>query len=205
MLVTRQIPALFNGVSQQPPPVRSPSQLEALLNCPSSVVDGVRKRSPLEHVAKLSSTHLGTALLHTINRDLVERYEVVVTETGIRVFDMAGVEKTVTAPLGWGYLALPADAEARFSYVCTTVADYTFVLNKTMKVELLAVGADLDPPSDDYWWLNRPLQTTPSPMVQAVIEDPGTGGVNSGATVTLGWTPERGFLMSRLIVTEPKV
>ncbi|HEY9441224.1 MAG TPA: hypothetical protein VIS29_21780 [Streptomyces sp.] len=180
MLVTRQIPALFNGVSQQPPPVRSPSQLEALLNCTSSVVDGVRKRSPLEHVAKLSSTHLGTALLHTINRDLVERYEVVVTETGIRVFDMAGVEKTVTAPLGWDYLALPAGAEARFSYICMTVADYTFVLNKTKLVEMLPVGADLAPPSDEYWWLNRPLNSSPSPAIAGLIEDDDSGGVGAG-------------------------
>ena len=183
MLVTRQIPALFNGVSQQPPPVRSPSQLEALLNCTSSVVDGVRKRSPLEHVAKLSSTHLGTALLHTINRDLVERYEVVVTETGIRVFDMAGVEKTVTAPLGWDYLALPAGAEARFSYICMTVADYTFVLNKTKLVEMLPVGADLAPPSDEYWWLNRPLNSSPSPAIAGLIEDDDSGGVGAGGVV----------------------
>lgn len=189
MLVTRQIPALFNGVSQQPPPVRSPSQLEAQLNCTSSVVDGVRKRSPLEHVAKLSSTHLGTALLHTINRDLVERYEVVVTAAGIRVFDMAGVEKTVTAPLGWGYLSLPTGAEARFSFVCMTVADYTFVLNKTKVVALLPVGADLNPPSDEYWWLNRPLSSSPSPMAQSVLEDDATGGVYSGGGSGTSSTP----------------
>lgn len=163
MLVTRQIPALFNGVSQQPAPVRLPSQCEEAYNCSFSVVDGASRRSPMEHVAKLTSSRLGTAYLHTINRDVVERYEVVVTPTGIRVFDMDGVEKTVTAPLGWGYLSLPTGAEARYSYTCMTVADYTFVLNKTKDVAMLPVGADQSPPSDSYWWLNRPLESTASP------------------------------------------
>lgn len=163
MLVTRQIPALYNGVSQQPAPVRLSSQAEDAHNCMFSVVDGARKRSPMEHVAKLTNDRLGSAYLHAINRDVNERYEVIVTAAGIRVFDMAGVEKTVTAPLGWGYLALPAGAEARFSFVCMTVADYTFVLNKTKVVGMLAVGADQSPPSDSYWWLNRPLSGAAAP------------------------------------------
>ena len=184
MLVTRQIPALFNGVSQQPPPVRSQSQWEYQKNVTSSVVDGVRKRSPLEHVAKLTSDRLGNALMHTINRDVNERYEVIITSSGIRVFDLLGNEKTVTAPLGYDYLELPTGAEARFAFVATTVADYTFVLNKTKTVTLLDVGADLSPPSDDYWWLNRPLNSAPSAIQSTFISQiderlPYAGGGNT--------------------------
>lgn len=194
MLVTRQLPALYNGVSQQPAPVRLPSQCEEAVNCMFSVVDGASRRSPMEYVAKLTSDRLGTALLHTINRDVVERYEVIVTAAGIRVFDMQGVEKAVTAPLGWGYLSLPDGAEARYSYVCMTVADYTFVLNKTKTVEMLAVGADHDPPSDGYWWLNRPLESTPSPMRQPiteVVDEPvfGGGGNDTPSNPTPAPTP----------------
>lgn len=174
MLVTRQLPALFNGVSQQPDAVRSPSQWESQVNATSSVVDGIRKRSPLEHVAKISADRFGSAALHTINRDVNERYEVIVTSTGIRVFDMDGVEKTVTAPLGWGYLALPVGAQARFSFTLTTVADYTFVLNKTKAVALLPVGADLSPPTDEYYWLNRPVSTAPAALFQ--YDPPSDGG-----------------------------
>lgn len=163
-LMTRQIPALWNGVSQQPAPVRLSSQCEAEVNVSASIVDGLRKRGPAEHIAKLTGDRLGTAHLHTINRDTVERYTVIVTPTGIRVFDMAGVEKTVTAPLGWGYLAISGGLTARRAYTCMTVADYTFVLNKTKKVAMGAVGADLNPPSDSYWWLNRPLESQPSGM-----------------------------------------
>lgn len=174
MLVTRQIPALWNGVSQQPDPVRAPSQLEAQLNCTSTVVDGVRKRNPTEHIAKVTGDRLGTALLHTINRDTQERYQVIVTPSGIRVFDLEGNEKTVTAPLGWDYLELPAGIDSRNGYVLMTVADFTFVLNKTKVVELLDVGADLDPPSVDYWWLNRPLPET-SPLRHYDPEEPDYG------------------------------
>lgn len=164
MLVTRQMPALWNGVSQQPAPVRLSSQAQELTNAMVSVVDGVRKRSPTLHIKKINATTLGNAYLHTINRDVNERYVVVVAETGIRVFDLAGNEKTVTAPLGWGYLALPTGGQARSVYVCMTVADYTFVLNKSAVVDMLAVGADLDPPADGYWWLNRPLESAGSAM-----------------------------------------
>lgn len=183
MLMTRQLPALWNGVSQQPAPVRLSSQCEALTNAMLSVVDGVRKRSPSLHIKKLDATALGTAYLHTINRDTTERYIVVIAPTGIRVFDLEGTEKTVTAPLGWDYLTLEAGDEARSVYVAMTVADYTFVLNKSKTVSMLAAGADLDPPSDDYWWLNRPLEDAPSPMVDRYIgiyEDPEPGTPGGG-------------------------
>lgn len=164
MLVARQIPALWNGVSQQPAPVRLSSQCEALTNAALSVVDGVKKRSPSLHIKRLDTTQMGSAYLHTINRDNTEQYVVTVSESGIRVFDVAGDEKTVTAPLGWGYLAIPSGAQARSTYTCMTVADYTFVLNKSAVVGMDVAGADLDPPSDDYWWLNRPLEDSPSPL-----------------------------------------
>ena len=171
MLVTRQIPSLFNGVSQQPPPVRSPSQWEEQINVMSSVVDGIRKRSPLEHVAKISNDRFGQAHLHTINRDITERYQVVISKTGIRVFDMAGNEKTVTAPLGWDYLTLPNKAQGRFSFTAVTVADYTFIVNKTKRVKMLAAGADLNPPSDGYWWLNRPANYGTAPALSLIPKE----------------------------------
>lgn len=198
MLVTRQIPALWNGVSQQPAPVRLSSQAQELTNAMVSVVDGARKRSPALHVKKLSATALGNAYLHTINRDTAERYIVVVAPTGIRVFDLDGNEKTVTAPLGWGYLALPTNGQARSVYVCMTVADYTFVLNKSAVVDMLAVGADKDPPADGYWWLNRPLEDAGSAMAAGTTNyineyedsDPWTpgGGSTTTSSPTTGTT-----------------
>lgn len=172
MLMTRQMPALFNGVSQQPAPVRSSSQWEEQVNVMSSVVDGIRKRSPTEHIKRIATERFPTAFMHTINRDVQERYQVIITRTGIRVFDMDGNEKAVSAPLGYGYLTIPSTAQGRFAFTAVTVADYTFIVNKTKTVQMLGVGADRDPPSDDYWWLNRPVNYGASPSTSFIPGEP---------------------------------
>lgn len=216
MLIAKQLPALWGGVSQQPAPVRDSSQCEAQVNCISSVVDGVRRRCGSEHIARLTSTQLGNTYLHTINRDVAERYVVLVTPTGIRVFDMDGTEKTVTAPLGWDYLSLATGGNPRGSYVCMTVADYTFVLNKTKVVEMAAAGADLDPPSADYWWLPRSRQWgVASPMARigedgggdyrdtdGAVIDTGTGGGGAtGGGTTVVTAPQQGTYSSNMAGT----
>ena len=52
-LVSSTIPNLINGVSQQPPEIRLPSQCEVQENGISSVVNGLEKRPGTEHVKKL--------------------------------------------------------------------------------------------------------------------------------------------------------
>lgn len=186
MLITRQIPALWNGISQQPAPVRLSSQCEEQVNCWSSVIDGVSKRNPSEVVAILPSTAVpDEAHMHIINRDISERYVVIVANSRIRVFALSGQEIPVTAPLGWDYLNIgDPGVSARNSYTLMTVADYTFVLNKTKRIELAPVGADNDPPTADYWWINRYLPPT-APLRAIDIEDPdGGGGYGGGGTYT---------------------
>ena len=102
-LISSSIPNLISGVSQQPYLMRTPTQAERQENFLSSVVDGLRKRPPTTHLAKLQtyasdSDTEALSHLHTIDRDGSERYVVVVPKnaTKIRVFDLAGVEKTVT-------------------------------------------------------------------------------------------------------------
>ena len=100
-LITRQIPALFNGVSQQPQTLRTPSQAESQVNMHSTVVDGVRKRPGSQFVATVTTDDWDDAKIHAINRDTSSRYQVVVTDRDIQVFDVSdGSEKTVTFP-GW--------------------------------------------------------------------------------------------------------
>ena len=52
--MNRSIPNMFNGVSQQPPALRLPSQANIQENGMSSVVDGLSKRPPTRHVAKFT-------------------------------------------------------------------------------------------------------------------------------------------------------
>ncbi len=132
-LISTTIPNLINGVSQQPYSLRLSSQAEAQINGYSSVVEGLKKRPPARFIAKISNTSLGRAYIHMINRDATERYVVVVTNGNLRVFRMDGSEVSVAFPNGKGYLASSApDA----NFVAVTVADYTFILNRAITVQM---------------------------------------------------------------------
>ncbi len=127
-LVSRTIPNLVQGVSQQPEVLRLNSQAGEQINGFSSVVEGLKKRPPTEYIAKLSSSSLGNAFIHTINRDLNERYIVVVSNGSIAVYDINGVSKTVVNQTNaTNYLS---SSNPKSDFVCMTVADYTFILNK---------------------------------------------------------------------------
>ena len=94
-LISRTIPNLVQGISQQPEILRLNSQATSQVNGFSSVVEGLKKRPPTTHIAKISSTTIGNAYVHTINRDTSERYIVVVKNCSILVYDIAGNAKTV--------------------------------------------------------------------------------------------------------------
>ena len=133
------IPNLINGVSQQPDALRLSSQVDAMKDAYPSVVEGLGKRPPTEHIKKLINGTLGSAYIHTINRDVNERYVVFITNGNLRVFDIAGNEKTVNFPDGKTYLNHP---DPKTGFRAITVADYTFIVN-TAKVT--AMAADKSP------------------------------------------------------------
>lgn len=140
-LVSSSIANLVNGVSQQPYTLRLSSQSEAQENAISTVAKGLKKRPPTKHIKKLSES-VPAAHIHTINRDSTERYAVVITNGDLKVYDTAGVEKTVNFPAGKAYLS-SADPGTQFRVV--TVADYSFVLNKSFVVEPSASSAPVRP------------------------------------------------------------
>lgn len=122
---------MVNGVSQQPDTLRLASQAELQENGFSTVSQGLKKRPPTRHMARLSDAITGSAYVHTINRDSSEQYNVIVTSGDLKVYDMEGTEKTVAFPNGRGYLD-STDPASDFRSI--TVADYTFILNKTRVV-----------------------------------------------------------------------
>ena len=145
-LRTEVISSLFNGVSQQPPTIRSHNQLEAVDNCYPTVSHGVMKRPPTEYVAKVSDESLEGAAVHTINRDVNERYIVILKNQSIVVYDLDGNEKIVNYPVGNSYLTSSKPTED-FSLI--TVADYTFIVNKSVTVAVKDdTNADLTLPPD---------------------------------------------------------
>ena len=58
-LISSSIPNLINGVSQQPAALRLASQCEQMVNCMPSPVEGLKKRPPAQHLAKLFAGSAG--------------------------------------------------------------------------------------------------------------------------------------------------
>jgi len=139
-LVNRTIPNLVQGVSQQPEVLRLSSQATTQINGFSSVVEGLRKRPPTNHVAKISTSQLTNAYVHAINRDASERYIVSLTDGAIKVFTTAGVEKTVVNQTNaTNYIA---SSDPKSDFVLMTVADYTFILNKQTTTAMTSTTSD---------------------------------------------------------------
>ena len=170
-LVSGSIPNFVNGISQQPAPLRLPTQGDIQENAISSVVKGLSKRPPSEHVAKLTNNAGGSltqatdAFLHTIRRDENEAYALVVTPDAsdnrdkIAMFDLTGAVSTNAgdrvpvftidtsdnstiralnhANSDVSYLTSgmsETGADASTDFTATTVADYTFLVNKRVTV-----------------------------------------------------------------------
>jgi hypothetical protein len=161
------------------------NQCEVQDNAYTSVVDGLGKRQPSEHVRRLTEIvdiqgdGIGLTedetLVHWINRDQTERYAVIVdhalslstVDPGIRIFDvLTGENITVTGKTVNGkpstidssvvsYLQAKATGttkNAKRDLKALTIADTTFLLNTTVKVEMghdVASGSGL-PPSDSF-------------------------------------------------------
>jgi hypothetical protein len=151
-IISTTIPNMVNGISQQPFALRLASQAEEQVNGYSSVVDGLRKRPGTKHIKRLPSTVSSNTYLHTINRDAVEQYLVVISNGDLRVFDLAGNEKTVNFPNGKTYLS---SSSPRDTFRCVTVADYTFVLNTNTTVQQDTTLSPNTRPNEALVWIKQ--------------------------------------------------
>ena len=140
-LVSKNIPNLINGVSQQPAALRLESQGEVQENGFSDVVDGLKKRPPTKFIKKLvdtngdALTNLDDAFFHTYKRSDDVQFQVIITSAKkIYVYDIQGVlqyESGAGNTDNTDYLpSNPKDITA------TSVADATFIVNKEKVVEM---------------------------------------------------------------------
>ena len=189
-LISLQIPNLIQGVSQQPPQMRLPSQLEEQINAYPSLTEGLTKRPPTNHISRLAAD-ANASFIHFINRDSIERYVVRGTSTSLKVFTLAGVEKTIYDGLtGSTPFAFPAYLNTPSNLRALTVADYTFLLNTDTTVTMAATAsAALDQVglvaiiqasygtkytvtirylTNDYTYTHTTVQTTPVPDTEVI-------------------------------------
>lgn len=132
-LVRDTVANFIGGVSQQPDKLMYPNQSKRLVNYLPMPSIGLKDRPPTEHIAKLMNTLNVHPLVHTIIKE-DEEYTVLITGSGIKVFDMAGNEKTVV--IDEGCLDYITTNNPLRDLYATTIADYTFILNKTVITEL---------------------------------------------------------------------
>lgn len=135
-LINQDIKNLVSGVSQQPPILRHPEQLEEQLNGYSSEAGGLQKRPSSILVSNLGRKINDSAkpLVHFIDRDVNEKYIVLFTGSDIEIYDMQGNRKTVNFASGtkpYIYTQLP-----RYNLKPITIADYTFICNTLQKTKM---------------------------------------------------------------------
>jgi hypothetical protein len=137
-LISSSIPNLINGVSQQPAALRLASQCEQMVNCMPSPVEGLKKRPPAQHVAKLFSGSAGANRPFTtiVDRDGAIQFLVLLLDNDIKVFGLDGSVKTVAKPDGTSYLDVTGEPSAVFRVA--SVADYTFIVNREKTVAMSA-------------------------------------------------------------------
>ena len=137
-LVSTSIPNLINGVSQQPAALRLASQAESVVNCMSSAVEGLKKRPPMNNIARLFTGSAGSTrpFIHVVDRDGTIQYLVIITDGDLKVFDLDGTAKTITFPDGKTYLDVANSADPSSQFRVASVADYTFITNREKTVAM---------------------------------------------------------------------
>lgn len=144
-LINQDIKNLVSGISQQPPILRYPEQLEEQLNGFSSEASGLQKRPPSIHEAVISKivNMENKPLIHFINRDSQEKYMVIFTGSDIEVYDLQGNKKEIVFEENakqYIYTEKP-----RYTLKALTIADYTFVANTNQIVKME------EAPIDNIW------------------------------------------------------
>ena len=131
-VVSQSIPNFINGISQQTPTQRGINQGSDQINLQNNIVDGLSKRPPFEYIATVDSTNVypNTTKVWSIQRDEQNQYIVALYNGGIKVYDLAGNEKTVTIQSGASYLT---STNPRDDFKLVNIADFTFIANKSIK------------------------------------------------------------------------
>jgi hypothetical protein len=144
------IPHLVNGVSQQSPEVRFPTQCTEEINGYNSIIEGLKKRPPTNYLAYLFNNIGENPFVHIINRDDNEKYLVIIhnedtyssgssTGTLLKVFDLTtGLPKVLVAIDGLDYIQTDNPRE---DLLALTYADYTFIANKKIKPTMIPVSS----------------------------------------------------------------
>ena len=144
--VSRSIPTLLRGVSQAADNTKQADHADIQDNADGNPVTGLTKRSGLQYITNLSTSSLGNVHIHTINRDVNERYVAIFSNSDVKVYDIDGTEKTVHKPDGTSYLST---SDPRSVIKTVTIADFTFVVNTSFQTAMETEAGELSEPSSN--------------------------------------------------------
>lgn len=138
-LITKHLAGLFNGISEQAPTLRLETQAQNQVNGWSSLVYGLTSRPPTRFIKELAFVGDSHSIYHSINRDSDEKYIIGLHKGGtINVYGLDGTSYPVDGLAehkDYLNVSIPKNDIAM-----TTIADYTFIVNKTKKVEMELVN-----------------------------------------------------------------
>lgn len=141
-LINQDIKNFVMGISQQPPTLRNPEQLQEQINGFSSEANGLQKRPPTMLIKTLHQYTRGNKpLAHFINRDKQEKYVVIFDGEEISVYDLAGNSYPVSYANQESKDYITTN-NPRATLKCLTIADYTFVTNTTIKTRMSTKKTD---------------------------------------------------------------
>lgn len=140
MLVTIPVPNLVSGVSQQPDALKLVTSVKELLNSWPSVVNGLVKRHPTEHVGNLGFTYTDGAAGHLIDKSDDYQYVITIADADLKVFSLSGTEQPVDFPNGKTYLETFGTSKNKFRFY--TIADTTFIVNRDVVVDSYEIGEE---------------------------------------------------------------
>ena len=142
-LINQDIKNLVSGISQQPPILRHPEQLEEQINGFSTEAGGLQKRPPTLYIKDLQTyTRSVKPNIHFINRDETEKYCLIFDGFGVNVYDLQGNPRTVRYITDKNYINTN---NPRDNLKMVTIADYTFIVNTKITTAME------DTISTDYW------------------------------------------------------
>jgi len=121
---------MLQGVSQQPTYLRLPTQSQEQINTMAWGKKGLGKRPGTDHEAIIATTNLSdfnSAFMHTVARDLSERYRVAIFNGDLKVYNLDGSEVPVLFPDGKTYLT---SSTPDLDFRAATIGDRTIITNK---------------------------------------------------------------------------
>jgi hypothetical protein len=136
-LLVNSVPNLAQGVSQQPDNLRYPGQCDEQVNAWATVVEGLVKRPHTSYIKNVDSSQPTNLFTHFVKRDEKNKYVINVSLGGsVSAYNLSlGTSiPVVTTSIAQSYLSGITNPAKDIRAL--TVADYTFLVNKSKQVAI---------------------------------------------------------------------